>query len=140
MVYINPDIDFGPQSPYVKELLETALTLPSEEVGQLYPYSGHGYGPVWGSAYKAAIATGRMSARNEIWRLTSTISEEVVRLAAWDALSALLVRDVLRGTAPVKGQSDRQRFDREYYDLLTYTWRASIGPIHDDDSRMSRRK
>ena len=90
---------YRPQTPEVEALIIRASSLTDDEARELV------------AAWYATWYDPRLAALY------------VALHAAWDAVCALVVRDLI----------STDGFTQEHYDLLTGPWAQAIGPVHPDD-------
>ena len=114
---------FGPQGEHVVALLERARhpaldEVRADEVRALTPVQvaarDAARDAAWYAAMTGALGAARDAAREAAW----DAARYAVKIAAWDAVSALVVRDLIT---------------TDHYDTLTRAWREAIGPIHPED-------
>lgn len=106
---------FGPQGEHAVVLLERIANLTRGEIERLNTAReaaarAAAWAAAWETTWNAAREAAGASAGASAWN--------AARASAWDAVLALLARDVL---AP------------EHYETLTRPWRTTIGPLHPDD-------
>lgn len=142
------DDPFGPQGPHIRALIGAIGGVTERQSYELETARATAErDPKWLEARLAVnrVATERRPGQRdaawdcfgyaargvgtpEPWRPTAW--EIATRVSAWDAVQALLVRDLI---GPGHNQRYYSAVTKEQYDTLTKTWRCVVGAIHPDD-------
>jgi len=125
---------FGPQTSTIEALLARAATLTEDEARTLdeamtldaarvaWDALDAARDACWSATWVASRAA-TWDALDACWSAIWVASWAATWVAAWDAVAALLVRDLI----------GKHGFTQDHYDLLARPWVTVIGPVHPDD-------
>ena len=109
---------YGPQTTQIEALLERAHNLSGDETEALWDaWDAWDAGAAWVAGRRADRRADRDAARDAAWYAWAAVRNVSGRDAIWDAVQALLVRDLI-------GQHD---FTQEHYDTLVAPWESVMG-------------
>jgi hypothetical protein len=135
---------YGPQTKYIKRLLDEVYSLNQDQITDLQKSVTHSTNrAAEGIAWRAAISVSHHPAgdaigetvsasSNNAWDAAAQVTESACKNIDQDATSAI------RGVSSALAVRDRigGKFTQEHYDVLTKPWRKIVGSIHPDDKNL----